>query len=553
MLEFISFIQTSPTEQSAVGLFFIFFFGTFISEDATCLLAGTAVASGRISFGPAVLACLVGIFVGDIMLYAAGRLIGMTIFNNRLVSRTVNEATLDKATRWLRENATFAVFLTRFVSGLRLPTYLAAGALKTNFLKFALLFLIAAAVWTPILVGSTAFAQQVFFRSNSIIGIIVVLIAIRIALKFASWKNRRLLVGRVKRISNWEFWPLPVFYLPVFFYVLLLSVRFRSLTVFTSANPGIPASGFVGESKDQIYTLIGQSPSAQSHLLKHCFVKGSESSAEKIRAVEKFVACFGLSFPLILKPDIGERGKGVQIVSDERRLFDQLSTITADLIVQEHAAGVEVSIFYYRLPSAVNGQIFSITQKVFPTVVGDGISSLERLILCDKRAVCMAKKYFERLADRLDSVPAIGEVVQLIDIGTHSRGAIFRDGEWIKTAELESRINEICRGIKGFYFGRFDIKASSFEDLRMGKNFKIIELNGVSSESTNIYDPKYSLLNAYRILFSQWRLAFEIGAENVKRGAKSISFWKLIKIIFTRKAEESVNLPSGMSSETICA
>jgi hypothetical protein len=36
----------------------------------------------------------------------------------------------------------------------------------------------------------------------------------------------------------------------------------------------------------------------------------------------------------------------------------------------------------------------------------------------------------------------------------------------------------------------------------------------VTSEATNIYDPQNSLIDAYRILFRQWRIAFEIGAQN---------------------------------------
>ena len=88
----------------------------------------------------------------------------------------------------------------------------------------------------------------------------------------------------------------------------------------------------------------------------------------------------------------------------------------------------------------------------------------------------------------------------------------------MKTGELEHSIDQICRGIDGFYFGRFDIRFPSSKDFHAGRNFKIIELNGVTSESTNIYDPRYSLFDAYRILFAQWKIAFEIGAQNRRSG-----------------------------------
>src|SRR5262249_28764742 len=48
--------------------------------------------------------------------------------------------------------------------------------------------------------------------------------------------------------------------------------------------------------------------------------------------------------------------------------------------------------------------------------------------------------------------------------------------------------------------------------------FQILELNGVTAEATHIYDPAVSLLEAYRVLFQQWRIAFDIGARNRDAG-----------------------------------
>ena len=62
----------------------------------------------------------------------------------------------------------------------------------------------------------------------------------------------RRIVGRWKRLSRWEFWPPYLFYPPVAVYIAYLGIKFRNWTLFTAANPAIPASGFVGESKHQI-------------------------------------------------------------------------------------------------------------------------------------------------------------------------------------------------------------------------------------------------------------------------------------------------------------
>ena len=63
--------------------------------------------------------------------------------------------------------------------------------------------------------------------------------------------------------------------------------------------------------------------------------------------------------------------------------------------------------------------------------------------------------------------------------------------------------------------------------MKAGRNFQIVELNGAASEATNIYDARNTLRSAYRTLFQQWRLVFEIGAANRARGYSTTSLFKL--------------------------
>lgn len=532
MLEYIRLIDPSAPEVSTVGLFAFFFFATFFSEDAACILAGTAAANGRIGFLNALAACFLGILVGDLLLFGMGRVVGIRIFDNRVVQRFVSPNSIQRVSEWLEKNAGSAVFLSRFVTGLRLPTYLAAGALRTDFVRFSFWFFLASAIWTPILVGSVTFAQTTIFPQNALIGIAFLLFIVRFGFKLTSWKYRRHIVGRIKRITNWEYWPIQIFYFPVVLYVLMLALKFRSLTVFAAANPAFPAGGFKGESKKDIYDALKKSERVYQNLLAYALILREASLPERLDAAWKFMDENKLTFPLVVKPDAGERGKGVRIVYSLDELTNAISSSECDLIVQEFASGEEVSIFYYRRPHEARGQIFSITEKRFPTVVGNGVSTIEELILKDPRAVALVKKYIEHNKDRIDQVPAVDEVVRLIDIGTHSRGAVFLDGGWLKTTALESKIDEICRSFNGFNFGRFDIRVPTHTDLRLGQNLKIVELNGVTSESTNIYDPRHSLIDAYRILFRQWQLAFEIGAENSKLGARQTGVLDLLRLGF---------------------
>jgi hypothetical protein len=138
--------------------------------------------------------------------------------------------------------------------------------------------------------------------------------------------------------------------------------------------------------------------------------------------------------------------------------------------------------------------------------------------------------YFGRLKRNAGDVPDRGEVVSLAELGSHCRGAVFLDGGHLLTDWLSSAVDAIACNFPGFYFGRFDVRASTLADFQAGR-FQILELNGVSAEATHIYDPSVSLLEAYRVLFSQWRIAFEIGAHNRRAGWQPMPLRDLIDLV----------------------
>jgi len=340
-------------------------------------------------------------------------------------------------------------------------------------------------------------------------------------------RRRRKFAGWWKRLYRWEFWPPYLFYPPVVAYIAYLGIRFRSWTLFTAANPAIPAGGFVGESKHHILNHLKDA----APWLPCSTLLVSGAASERVAWAEEFVRQRGLEFPVVLKPDAGQRGSGVAIVRSSEQLREYLMRSSFPAILQEYISGEEYGIFYYRYPGNERGQVFSVTEKRMPVLVGDGKCTLEELILADDRAVCMSNFYLRKNSGRIQNVPAAGEKVQLVEIGTHCRGAIFLDGSDTITPALEEVIDQITKGFDGFFFGRFDIRVPSRQDLMAGRNIKIIELNGVTSEATHIYDPKLSLFEAYRVLFRQWRIAFEIGDLNRARGIPPTSVADLLEAV----------------------
>lgn len=526
------FVTQHFAEYGGAGILLALFFGTFLSEDLACISAGSLIASHMIDPVSGVVACFAGILIGDVMLFGAGRVFGRQILESSVGSRFVAGNSLDRASEWLARRGLSAILVSRFISGLRLPTYFLSGLLRLDAKRFVIFVAVAAAIWTPLVIGAAAL-WQMSVPFGAAAGLIIAFIVFRSAFRLTSAKRRRLVAGRIKRIWQWEFWPLWLFYAPVFLYVVHLAIRYRGMR-FTAANPGMPAGGFVGESKDEIYKLIAAAGRARRHLLRYTRIPKSMEVDVRVRAALAFVSSNSLTYPLVVKPDAGERGSGVRIVQSEADLRSYLAGLKGDVLVQEFVDGVEASVFYYRYPGDEHGRIFSITEKVFPFVVGDGMSTVEELILADRRAHIIADSYFKRIGARLSNIPAPGEKVALVDIGTHSKGAIFRDGGWLRTRDLENAIDDLGCGISGFFFGRYDLRAESFAELSAA-NFKIIELNGVTSESTNIYDPQYSLTDAYRILFAQWRIAFEIGRRNATAGERQASVTDLITLYVRSK------------------
>lgn len=535
------FDSTNGIKAEGFTLFLILIFivlATLVSEDLTCIGAGLMVARGIIGFWPATLACLFGIFFGDILIYLFGRWLGANALKRAPFKWMLNEKDMEKSYNWFEMKGPIIILVSRFIPGSRFPTYFSAGALRTTFFTFIVFFGIASVIWTPILVGAAVligeqligyFAIYQDYALSVLIGVLFLLmIVFKVVIPSFTYTGRRLIYGRWKRIRNWEFWPSYLLYLPVVVHVLYISLRYKKITVCTAANPAIPEGGFNGESKTQILDQIKR----KEAVARYCLIQADLSLDEKQSQALSFMEENNLSFPVVLKPDKGQRGAGVKIPKTSEEFERDLSRMRDNFIVQEYVEGVEFGVFYYRYPNQASGRLFSITRKSMLRLEGDGKHTLQHLILKDSRAVCLANIHFGKHADHLYNKPEKGELIPLVELGTHARGALFFDANDLITPELTKRMNEISTSFEGFYFGRFDIRVPSEKEFMEGKQISVIELNGVTSESTNIYDPKHSYLDAVKILCRQWSIAFEIGAQNHEKGASIPTFKHMVPIFF---------------------
>jgi membrane protein DedA with SNARE-associated domain len=508
----------SPTLQAAT-----LFLSTFVLEDVAAVGAGLLLASGILAWPMAFGACFTGIWIGDAGLYAFARVVGRNWFEKSSLGRF--SARVEESEHWFARRGNWILIFSRLLPGARLPTYLAAGFLRLPLNRFLIITGAASLIWTIlVLLAVQALGTRVLFWLGPVrqagwvllLSLLCLFAGLHVAKRFAAPGGLKRLTARLARWLHWEFWPAWMFYPPVAFYCFWLAIKYRGLTLPTAANPGIFSGGIIGESKmATLEKLMATSPefTAEAELLA-----GSTPEA-RLCSLREICQRRGINYPFILKPDVGQRGAGVKLIRNEVQAIAYLMRTQAPLLLQRYAPGPrEIGIFYYRFPNQSRGQIFAITEKVFPVLTGDGRSTISDLVWADPRARFMAAKYLERLKGREGEVLPLGATLKLVEAGNHAQGCIFRDGMHLCTSGLADLIDSISKKIPGFYVGRYDVRYSTDDDLREGKNLHIVELNGAASEATSIYDARNSVFTAYRTLFRQWGLVFAVGAVNRRNG-----------------------------------
>ena len=290
-----AFLEDSLPVPPPLALFFILVFTTVISEDLTCISAGLLVSQGWIDFVPATGACFLGIYLGDSLIFLAGRYWGRPALDNRWVRRLIPPRKEAAAERFFTERGPWLIIATRFLPGSRVPTYFAAGAMRLPPITFFGYFALAALLWTPALIGLSLFLGRrmlAWFEQYALLAlpaflltVCSLLLLLRFLESISTWKGRRLWVSRLHRLTRWEFWPPIAVYPPVALYYLWLALRYRSLTLPSLANPGIPLGGWI-ESKSFVLGRIARlHPEASGKLLS---LNRAQPLAERRRLARRF-------------------------------------------------------------------------------------------------------------------------------------------------------------------------------------------------------------------------------------------------------------------------
>jgi hypothetical protein len=326
-----------------------------------------------------------------------------------------------------------------------------------------------------------------------------------------------------KRITNWELWNFYILYAPIspvwFWYCL----RSWSFWFFSSSNPTITFGGFEGEGKKEMYDQLPPDLVPRTIYIMHDWPYDE---------VKKRIEKAGFNFPFVVKPDVGMKGILFRKIENEDQLVKYHERIPVEYIVQDLIElPVEVSVFYYRHPAEHTGAVSGFIDKELLHVKGNGKSTLKELTEQHPRAKFRMDEMEHRHSHRFDRIIPQGEIFYLSYAGNHNRGAHFTNLH----KEINERMHEVFDQLShytSFYYGRYDIKTTSIEDLKEGKNFQIIEFNGCGAEPNHIYDCNMSLWRAYGVLLTHWKALYRISRHNHKHGTPYWSFkkgWNFLK------------------------
>jgi len=312
----------------------------------------------------------------------------------------------------------------------------------------------------------------------------------------------------MKFVKSYEYWPSYLFYIPLLPYAVYLALKAKSGGFFYAANPGIENSGDGTESKFSTIQLI---PSKYKPVTIFVPINSPiDPLLEKI-TLKKII------YPLIIKPDIGFRGLLVKKINTPNELIDYLKKYNSiNLIIQEFITYPnECGVLFHKLPGQDKGTITSLTFKRFIAVTGDGSSTVSELISKDSRANKYTSLLKKQNSTILNTIPTKGKHIKLGDIGNHSKGTAFINANTSISQPLIDTFNNLNEQIKGWDYGRIDLKYENFEDLENGKSFKILEINGLISEPTHMYDASTgNYLKSLKEICKHWTIIYTISQEN---------------------------------------
>jgi membrane protein DedA with SNARE-associated domain len=182
------------------GLFLILFLcglGLPIPEELTLLSGGFFVSLGITRFYPTLAIGFLGILGGDLTIYAIGKRWGQDFLNHRHLRKILTEKRLERGRQFYRDHGNKTIFIARFISGLRVAAFFAAGTMGIKFGKFLLHDFLGALILIPLLIllgyyfGASIFWLAEIIHQIDVLLKILAVLACAGGVAFYLWLRRK--------------------------------------------------------------------------------------------------------------------------------------------------------------------------------------------------------------------------------------------------------------------------------------------------------------------------------------------------------------------------
>lgn len=340
-------------------------------------------------------------------------------------------------------------------------------------------------------------------------------------------------------LTHWQTWDYRVKLVPLAPVWLWHGLRSGSVWFFTSANPTLTFGGFEGEGKQEMYAQL------PAHL---CPRSTPVYPEEPFADVARRVLTHDFAYPFAVKPDVGMMGLLFRKITNEVEFQRYHERVSVPYLVQEFIdLPLEVSVFYYRIPGAEQGTITGFVRKEFPHVVGDGAATLDHLLQQHPYAQYHLRELRAKHANRLHEVLRQGKIYVLSQALNQTRGGQLVSLAHEKDERLLAVFDALSHHAGDFFFGRYDVKCASVEELKAGRNFRILEYNGSGAAPHHVYAGRRSLWAAYRIILHHWAVLARIARLNHARG---VPFWRFSHgWAFLKNAQRHLRLLKRLDKE----
>jgi hypothetical protein len=341
-------------------------------------------------------------------------------------------------------------------------------------------------------------------------------------------------------LNNWELWPFELRYLFISPVWLWYCLRSRSFWFFTPSNPTITFGGFENETKQEMYSQL-----PEALCPKTLYV----GPGEPFDALTKRLAIASFSYPFCTKPDVGMKGLLFRKIDSESDFLEYHRQMPVAYMVQELIdLPLEVSVFYYRYPHQQKGTISGFIQKEVMDVTGDGKKTLWQLIQEHPKARYREEEMRTRHAAHLETILPQHQRYPLAYAANLNRGARFISLSHLIDERLLNVFDELSHDTR-FYYGRYDIKCRSIEDLKEGKHFIILEFNGSGAEPNHVYNQGASLFAAQAVFLQHWKALYQISRYNYRQG---IRYWPFRKgLRFMKESKKHLRLLEALDTKIL--